>query len=193
MSKFNLLVSFSFILATTIMCFAQVPKRVIDVTESNIKDNLPDIKTRSIELERIRREANKPKVSSEAKFPEIKEDFEKIQQINAEQIQKKYNDKTARNEDIAAAANQIKKYSLRLRSNLFPDDSSKKRKTNNTQTAADADKRALLIKFDNTIYHFVSNPIFKNIHLVNPDDSLKAKTDLNEIIRLSEMIIKAFG
>ncbi len=192
MSKFNLLVSFSFILASISICFAQAPKRIIDVSESNIKDNLPDIKTRSIELERIRREANKVNVPVEVKFPEIKEDFEKIQQLNAEQIQKKYNDKTARKADIASAANQIKKYSLRLRSNLFPEDSGKKRKMIAAETASETDKTSLLIKFDNTIYHFVSNPIFKNVRLVSPDDSLKAKASLDEIIRLSELIIKAF-
>src|ERR671916_85037 len=57
-----------------------------DQTIANARDEFFDIKNRSIEMERMKREAYKLKFSENftLRFPEIKEDFERIQKINDE-------------------------------------------------------------------------------------------------------------
>ena len=54
----------------------------------NARDQFSDIKNRSMELERMKREINKRPSDEDytIKFPEIKEDFEKIQKTNSKVI-----------------------------------------------------------------------------------------------------------
>ncbi len=61
----------------------------LEQAAKNARDQFFDIKNRSIELERMKREANKRPANANSAhgFPEIKEDFEQIQKINSDFLQ----------------------------------------------------------------------------------------------------------
>jgi hypothetical protein len=158
----------------------------------NAQEQVSDIKKRSIELERMKRESNKRSVGDNLtqRFPEIKEDFEEIQKINAN-VLKLTTDKTAVNYSaVLKSVTEIKRRAVRLRSNLFSPEPEENNETKNEpqNTAETQDVKILFAALDKSIDSFVHSSIFKNINLVNSDDSLKAQKDLEEVIRISTAI-----
>lgn len=165
-----------------------------------------NIKNRSIELERIKRDANKPETGNQeqagkmpaAKFQEIKEDFEQIQLLQSEIITAYTKGKEIDFGKISARAEQINKRGIRLRENLFPpvgeNEISKKTKSgikNVELPPLPQDVKMLIVEMDNTLAAFTANPIFTNPQVVNPDNNVKAKSDLERLIRLSGALKEA--
>jgi hypothetical protein len=165
------------------------------VINNEIKDN-SSIRTRSIELEKVKRDANKlrhPETSEETeiRFKEIKDDFEGIQKLQS-LIIKTYTIGVKINyEKIRELAFEMKKKAVRLDINFF-----------NTIYTADSDKklkdkmpiaknvRDLIIELDKTIGVFVDNPIFKRATIVDSKLLEKSQKSLSEIIKLSENLSK---
>jgi len=148
------------------------------------KDKAIEDKYRSDEIERVRREAATPKYRPAARFPQIKQDFERIQ-INNELLQVTASDARLDYERISKGAADIRKRATRLKSNLFPSPSKKGRKQTGQQTEAREDLKFLLTELDKAIITFVHNPIFENTKVVNPQDSERAARELEKIINLS--------
>ena len=156
-----------------------------------------DIKLRSVELERIKQEAAKTEAASFApintkltvKFPQIKEDFESIQLLEDAIIKAYTMGKTIDYSLIETAANGINNKAKRLDDNLFAD--TKKEKEDKTSTK-DVEKvkpvADLIVALDNAIGSFVSSKIFGNIKLIEPEVAIKTRTDLLNIIQLSEKL-----
>lgn len=154
-------------------------------------DVMPGVKDRSNEIERIKRDADKPEKKSEPEsvFPQIKEDFEQIQHLNTDVLQAKpAGGATPDYAHILEAAADVKKRAARLKSNLFGVDSGKPPKEKEEKTQPDL--KSLLSALDTVIDTFVHSPVFQNTKVVNPDDSAKAKHDLEEVIKLSGRVEK---
>jgi hypothetical protein len=157
-----------------------------------------NIKDRSIELERIKREADKPDnanqpvaAMSPAKFQEVKEDFESLQRLEDEIIKIYTMSKQIDFGKISQNAAGINKSSLRLESNLFPPDPKQKNgkkadvQATESATKLPEDVKSLIVDQDNTLAAFVGNPIFTNPKVVTPADNLKAHDDLQRLIKIS--------
>ncbi len=161
------------------------------VSDKNLKGESDGIRGRASEMERIKRDAEKPdrksEKSTEDKFPQIKEDFERIQIVNGEVLQAAAPD-AAR---IAEAAEEVRRRAARLRSNLFPAES--KEKTKSGEDKDRPDLKSLLSALDLALTSFVNSPIFQNTKVVDPRDSEKARRDLDEVIKLSTRIVKETG
>lgn len=178
--------------------FGQVPAPPTVSGDKNLEDR--DIKERSIELERVRREANRydpvkrseSSKISEAKFREIKEDFEQIQFSQNELIAGYTKGKEIDYRKIALSSEQINKRGIRLRENLFPSPTAKRSETDNknktTNSPIQNDIKSLIVEIDNTLAKFVANPIFTNTKLVNSADNEKARSDLDNLISLSAIL-----
>jgi hypothetical protein len=179
------------LLSITMPYGAQVsPNPVIN---NEIKDN-SSIRTRSIELEKVKRDAKKlrqPETSKETeiRFKEIKDDFEGIQKLQSS-IVKTYTTGVKINyEKISELAFEMKKKAVRLDINFF-----------NTIYTANSDKkpkdkmpiaksvRDLIIELDKAIEVFVDNPIFKRATIVDSKLLEKSQKNLSEIIKLSEKL-----
>ena len=151
------------------------------------KDKSIEDKFRSDEIERIRRSAGSAVTTNDrhaSRFPQIKEDFERIQLINSNVLQAKL-DKGLDYRSISKAAAEIKKRATRLKSNLFPSESKADESQIVQQTKEPQDLRSLLTELDKAISSFVHNPIFENTKVVNPEDSMRAERDLEKVIKLS--------
>ena len=160
--------------------------------------NLADrgIKDRSIELERIKRDAAKPDRKNEAvdaaRFEEVKEDFENIQRLQDEILKAYTTGKQIEVQKIAGNAEEVHRRATRLEANLFPASNQKNvKKTKETQKEDPAlpplpqDLKSLIVELDNTLAKFVANPMFTTPSVANVNDQVVARADLQRLIRLS--------
>ncbi len=157
----------------------------------NARDQFSDIKNRSIELERMKREAYKRPVSKDLppKFPEIKEDFEQIQKLNSEVLRLTAVKTPVNYATVFKFVAEINHRAVRLRSNLFAAESKqKKEERNKAQVIETQDVKTLIDALDGFINSFVHSSIFQNTNLVNSADSLKAQKDLETVINISNAI-----
>lgn len=194
MSKRLFLVAVLVIMPTLTSVVAQTPGPPAGGSDKNLRDEMSPIKGRSNELERVKRDAEKPEKSNKPdkpesrpapNFAEIKEDFERIQIINNDVLQASG---TPDYQVISESAAEIKKRATRLKSNLFPPESGKKSKEAKP-AAEDQELKSLLSLLDNSIASFTHSPIFQNAKVVNPEDSTNAQKDLENIIKLSTRIV----
>ncbi len=165
--------------------------------DKDLRDN--GIRMRSVEIERIKREANKGgaqasliNVEIESKFKQIKEDFEGIQ-ISQAAIVKAYT--TGSKIDYAlieTSAKDVHKRAKRLDRSIFVEDieieGDKKGKEEKKITIRD-----MIVELDNMIGSFVSNQMFANLKVVDQTVAKGAKADLNKIIKLSEKLSQESG
>lgn len=156
------------------------------------REQFSDIKNRSMELERMKRESYKRPAGNvyAVKFPAIKEDFEAVQKLNDALVKL-----TAAKTPLDAAAvgkyaEQINHRAARLKSNLFSDETEPKKnaKENQPETAAPRELKTLLANLDKSVIRFVHSPIFQNLSVVNSTDSQKAQKDLEKVIALCRAI-----
>ena len=171
---------------SAVLTLAQVnPDQVVQ----NARDQFSDIKNRSIELERVKRDADKPSVSNDStlRFPMIKQDFEQIQKINDEVLQQADAKSTINYAEVLKAVAEINRRAARLKSNLFALElKSEKQPRNKEEIVSEpSDMKVLLGVLDKSINDFVHNSIFQNINIVNSQDSLKARNDLEMIVKNS--------
>jgi hypothetical protein len=158
--------------------------------DRNLRDSMSDIKGRSNEIERVKREGGKPASNPEERFPQIKEDYERIQIVNSEVLQAGAPGEAKDYGRVSEAASEIKKRATRLKSNLFAADSEKQSKEKGQDAEEPRDLKALLAALDSALNSFIGNPIFQNTKVVDPEDSLKARQDLEKVIKLSARVGK---
>ncbi len=158
----------------------------------NARDRFSDIKNRSIEMERIKREANKRTVGENftLKFSEIKEDFERIQKINDDLLRLTAAETPPNYPTVLKFVSEVNRRAARLQSNLFPAEPELKKEAKNKQPISDESPKVktLLAALDKSINSFVHSSLFQNINLVNTADSLKAQKDLETVINVSSAI-----
>lgn len=164
--------------------------------DKNLRDT--DIKTRSIDLERVERDAKKPSKTTEnqnekaedklaSKYDEIKTDFEQIQ-LSQDAIIKTYQTSVEIDyEKIGKSAAEIHKSAKRLDENLFS--GMKKEKTReDTKEKPTVTVRNLIIDLDNAIGSFATSPMFQNLREIDAKVAEKAREDLEKIIELSDLL-----
>ena len=174
--------------------FGQIPPP--GAGDKSLEDR--NIKGRSLELERIRRDASKPDSKNQpqvpaAKFQEIKEDFEQIQLSQTNIITAYTKVQVIDFAKISENAQEINKRGIRLKANLFPtvgskDDKKPKDKKKPEEVSMSQDVKTLIIDLDNTLAAFTGNPMFTNPQVVNADSNTKALAELTKLIKLSSSL-----
>lgn len=185
----NILFVLSASLFSASSIFAQIsPTPVIN---NEVRDE-SSIRRRSMELERVKRDADAPKFQENSKgqnikFAEIKEDFENIQKLQAQIVKTYTSDKQINYKKISDSATEISKRATRLDLNLFLPKTAKNEKIKKEEVKQKSLKD-LIIELDNEIGDFINSPIFKNSSLVDSKISEKSQNDLEKIIKLSELL-----
>jgi hypothetical protein len=139
----------------------------------------------------LNRMKNDAKAASERRrnlFPQINEDFQRIQVIHNEMVRMLQPDKGLNYDRLADLTGDMKKRGERLRENLAlpaPD----KTATERVSDAIDeAHLKNTIADLHDVIVSFVANPMFKNIGVVEPKTIESATKDLNNLIDLSDEI-----
>lgn len=174
---------------------AQLP-RPVPVADSEIRDNGSN-RMRSIELEKVKRNANRPYQSgtneeSSIKFDEVKKDFEDIQRLQMVVVRAYTHGEKIDYKKIKQASGEMTKRAIRLRDNLFSDSSKSHSVVDGNANAHPKEVKDLIVQLDNAVWIFVDSPIFKDLKTVDPVASEKTNDDLSRIISLSRLLsIKA--
>ncbi len=174
----------------TVSAAAVSAQSTIEQSIKNSRDQFSDIKNRSNELERMKKQADSEAgdIDSTAKFPEIKEDFERIQKINTDSLQPAAIKNPVNYASVLKFVSEINRRAARLDAKLFPAETKEKPAKNKQSIAEPAKIGVMLNNLDKYINSFVHNSIFQNVNLVDSQDSLMAQKDLKTIIETSFVI-----
>ncbi len=168
-----------------------------------------DVKRRSVEMERVERDAKKTGKSAvnqaaaqaedrlAAKYGEIKTDYEQIQMSQDAVIKTYQGSGKIDYAQIGKSASEINRSATRLHLNLFPappienavvKKEEKKDDKIEKETKAAKSVRDLIVDLDNRIGSFATSSMFQNLRTVDAAVSEKTRLDLEKIIELSEML-----
>jgi hypothetical protein len=165
----------------------------LPVLETEIRDN-SSLKIRSIELDRIKRDAKKKGSenlgpASVNNFLEIKVDFEKIQVLEGNIVTVYTTGKQIEYNKIAAFSAEINQSASRLKKNLFSPPNNDQKKSPDAPEGSEkplpGSVKNLIVELDKAIGVFVNNPIFLTSKIAKSKEKEKAEADLAEVIRLS--------
>ena len=184
MSKF--LFCLLFVGVFSIVGFGQELPDVPD--NPDLRDN--NIRLRSVELERIKRDADKgdaanaptPNKDLNAKFPEILKDHTGIQKQRA-LLRDYINDQNMKM--LRKTADRVTKHAKNLHKNLFVDKIEKK-KEDSTSDKKEMDMETKVKELDSAIASFVKSKMFANISVISPADASECRKRLLKVLYLSE-------
>jgi hypothetical protein len=196
--KLRIILTVIIVMVGGVTLFAQPPGTVPGgAGDKNLGDD--NIKLRSVELERIKKEAQAAEAASyapinpklTAQFGQVKDDYEAVQLLQASIIKAYTTGKTINYAMIETSADAITKRALRLDSNLFASTKKDKIETKSEEKKeASLSIRDLIVNLDNAIGDFVSSPIFGKQKVIEPEVAIKTRDDLSRILKFSEYLTK---
>ena len=165
------------------------------------------MRVRVLEIERVERDREvllKPlppkKEDNSARLAVLKqnkEDFRNIQNVNNKMMANAFAKDELDYNSIADSLSQIRSKAIRLRSNLSlptteeENNVAEKEKPIDLAVANAKDFRSALLRLDQSIMNFVTNPLFKESTVVEVSLAKKASHDLETVIELSDQLQKA--
>jgi hypothetical protein len=119
-------------------------------------------------------------------FPQINEDFQRIQVIHNEIVRMLQPDKSLNYDRLAELTDDMKKRSVRLRENLaLPEPEKTKAQTTHSEAIDDSQLKKVIGDLHDLVVSFVANPIFKNLGVVDAKIIYAARENLEDIINTS--------
>lgn len=155
-----------------------------------------NIKLRSVELERIKRDAEEKAVLRQENgkvlsFSEIKDDFEGMQK-QTDLIVGIYQSPGAIDyKSIGKEANEITAMAIRLRGNVFmPDEEEAKKDRSVVEENPYVGKgaRDLIIELYNSVGDVVQEPMWQNLQVIDPEASRRTEGNLVKVIQASNAL-----
>ena len=124
-------------------------------------------------------------------FPQINEDFQRIQVIHNELVRMLQPDKGLNYDRLMDLTGDMKKRGARLRENLaLPEPEKTISQPTHTEAIDEAHIKKTIADLHDVVVSFVANPIFKNLGVVDAKEVDAATKDLDNIIDLSDEIKK---
>jgi hypothetical protein len=124
-------------------------------------------------------------------FPQINEDFQRIQVIHNEIVRMLQPDKELNYSRLADLTGDMKKRGARLRENLaLPEPDKTAAEPAPSQAVDEAHIKKTIADLHDVIVRFVANPIFKNLGVVDTKVVDSATKDLDSLINLSDDVKK---
>jgi hypothetical protein len=119
-------------------------------------------------------------------FPQINEDFQRIQVIHNEIVRMLQPDKSLNYDRLAELTDDMKKRSVRLRENLaLPEPEKTKEQATHSEAIDDSQIKKVIGDLHDLVVSFVANPIFKNLGVVDAKVIYAARENLEDIINTS--------
>ncbi len=122
-------------------------------------------------------------------FPQINEDFQRIQVIHNEIVRMLQPDKSLDYDRLAELSDDMKKRTARLRTNLaLPEPDKTKEQARHAGSIDDSHLKNTIADLHDLVVSFVGNPIFKNLGVVDSKVIDGASRNLEDIIVVSDEI-----
>lgn len=142
----------------------------------------------------LNRMKNDAKAASERRrnlFPQINEDFQRIQVIHNEMVRMLQPEKGLNYDRLMDLTGDMKKRGERLRGNLMlPEPEKTDTPSSHAESVDEAHLKKTIADLHDVVARFVANPIFKNLGVVDAKVVKSATKDLDHMIDLSEEIKK---
>ncbi|MEN3327869.1 MAG: hypothetical protein V7638_2676 [Acidobacteriota bacterium] len=140
-------------------------------------------------LNLIKNDAKAASARRRSLFPQINEDFQRIQVIHNEIVRMLQPDKGLNYDRLMDLTSDMKKRSARLRENLaLPQAEKTAAPPNRSEAIDDAHLKKSIANLHDVIVNFVANPLFKNLGVVDAKVIDAAGENLDDIIGFSEEI-----
>jgi hypothetical protein len=140
----------------------------------------------------INRMKNDAKAATERRrnlFPQINEDFQRIQVIHNEIVRMLRSDKGLNYDRLADLTDDMKKRSSRLRQNLgLPEREKTEGQPGHSEAIDDSHMKKTIVALHDLVVKFVASPIFKNLGVVDAKVVNEARQNLDQIIDVSAEI-----
>ena len=122
-------------------------------------------------------------------FPQINEDFQRIQIIHNEIVRLLQSDKGLNYDRLAELTDDMKKRSARLRTNLaLPEREKSDTQPTHSETIDERHMKNTIVALHDLVVSFVASPIFKNLGVVDAKVVHEARKNLDQIIDTSDEI-----
>ena len=142
----------------------------------------------------LNRMKNDAKAASERRrslFPQINEDFQRIQVIHNEIVRMLQADKGLNYDRLMDLTGDMKKRGARLRENLaLPERDKTEADRVQSETIDEAHIKTTIANLHDAVARFIANPIFKNLGVVDAKVVDTATKDLDNVIDISDEIKK---
>jgi hypothetical protein len=140
----------------------------------------------------INRMKNDAKAANERRrnlFPQINEDFQRIQVIHNEIVRMLQPEKILNYDRLAELTDDMKKRGSRLRENLaLPESDKAETQPDHPEPIDEIHIEDKIVALHDVIAGFVANPIFKNLGVVDAKEIYSASGQLDAIISISDEI-----
>jgi hypothetical protein len=144
------------------------------------------------DINRMKNDAKVAKERRRSLFPQINEDFQRIQVIHNEIVRMFKAEKGFDYDKLAELTTDMKRRTARLRSNLaLPEPEKTQSPATHSDTIDDGHVKRTVVELHDLIVSFVANPIFKNLGVVDAKVINEASDNLNDIIAVSDDIKRA--
>ena len=139
-------------------------------------------------LNRMKNDAKAARERRRNLFPQINDDFQRIQVIHNEIVRMLQPDKNLDYGRLADLTDDMKKRSARLRENLCLPEPEKTEQKTHSEAIDDSHMKNDIVALHDLVISFVANPIFKNLGVVDAKVIDDATENLGNIIDLSDEI-----
>jgi|SRR4030095_4959886 hypothetical protein len=144
------------------------------------------------DINRMKNDAKVAKERRRSLFPQINEDFQRIQVIHNEIVRMLKAEKGFDYDKLADLTADMKRRSARLRSNLaLPEPEKTEVQATHSNAIDDSHVKKTVVQLHDLVVSFVANPIFKNLGVVDAKVIDDASENLNHIITVSDDIKRA--
>ena len=140
-------------------------------------------------ISRMKNDAKAARERRRNLFPQINDDFQRIQVIHNEIVRMLQPDKNLDYARLADLTDDMKKRTTRLRENLcLPEPEKTEEKPTHSEAIDDTHMKNNIVALHDLVISFVANPIFKNLGVVDTKVIDDATENLGSIIDLSDEI-----
>jgi hypothetical protein len=144
------------------------------------------------DINRMRNDARAVRERRQSLFPQINDDFQRVQVIHNELVRMVQSDKGLNYSRLADLTGDMKKRGSRLRENLaLPQAEQTSAQTKRPDVVDEQQVRKDIVALHDLVVTFVASPLFKNLGVVDAKVIDQAAEGLDKIIDLSEQIKKA--
>jgi hypothetical protein len=172
----------------------------VAVSQSRTSSNLPGPGVREgnramddydRDINRMKNDARVAKEKRQNLFPQINEDFQRIQVIHNEMVRMLQPDKGLNYDRLVELTDDMKKRSSRLRENLaLPQPEKSDSQPTHSESIDEPHVRKTIVALHDLVVDFVANPLFKNLGVVDANVIDSARQNLYNIINVSDEIKK---
>lgn len=142
-------------------------------------------------LENVKRKLSRRPPEPRLAYQQIKEDFEQLQFANYHLSGAGASTPAPDYGQIKKNAAEVRKRASRLKTNLLLPEPDRDEKLQKSREAFDSEElKTAIDALDALVKRFVWNPVFQHPNVLDVENSLKARLDLEAIIKLSEQIHK---